>query len=47
MDKEKCDYKSKDKIARSKYKYKIRDSEYLPEGAKKLKELLLKLFLKK
>ena len=43
MDKEKCDYKSKDKIARSKYKYKIRDSEYMPEGAKKIKRITSKV----
>ncbi len=43
MDKEKCDYKSKDKIARSKYKYKIRDSEYMPEGSKKIKRITSKV----
>ena len=46
MDKEKCDYKSKDKIARSKYKYKIRDSEYMPEGAKKIKRITSKVVAK-
>ena len=42
IDKEKCDYKSKDKIARSKYKYKYRENEIMPEGAKKIKRITSK-----
>ena len=46
MDKEKCDYKSKDKIARSKYKYKFRQNEIMPEGAKKIKRITSKVVAK-
>ena len=46
MDKEKCDYKSKDKIARSKYKYKFRQNEIMPEGAKKIKRITSKVIAK-
>ena len=46
MDKKKCDYKSKDKIARSKYKYKYRENEIMPEGAKKIKRITSKVVAK-
>ena len=46
MDKEKCDYKSEDKIARSKYKYKFRQNEIMPEGAKKIKRITSKVVAK-
>ena len=46
IDKEKCDYESKDKIARSKYKYKYRENEIMPEGAKKIKRITSKVVAK-
>ena len=46
MDKEKCDYKSNDKIARSKYKYKYRENEIMPKGAKKIKRITSKVVAK-
>ena len=46
IDKEKCDYKSKDKIARSKYKYKYRENEIMPAGAKKIKRITSKVVAK-
>ena len=46
MDKEKCDYKSNDKISRSKYKYKYRENEIMPEGAKKIKRITSKVVAK-
>ena len=47
MDKDKCEYKSKDKIPKTKYKYKVRDRHYIPEGAKKIKRITSKVVPKK
>ena len=42
MDKEKCDYKPKERVSRTKYKYKAKNRHYMPEGAKKIKRLTSK-----
>lgn len=42
MDKEKCDYKPKERVSRTKYKYTVKDRHYMPEGAKKIKRLTSK-----
>ena len=42
MDKEMCDYKSKNRVSRTKYKYKTKDRHHIPEGAKKIKRLTSK-----
>ena len=44
MDKEKCDYKPKERVSRTQYKYKAKDRHYMPEGAKKIKRLTSKTF---
>ena len=47
MDKEKCDYKPKERVSRTKYKYTVKDRHYMPEGAKKTKRLTSKTVAKK
>ncbi len=47
MEKEKCDYKPKERISRTKYKYKAKDRHYMPEGAKKIKRLTSKTVAKR
>lgn len=47
MDKEKCDYKPKERVSRTQYKYKAKDRHYMPEGAKKIKRLTSKTVAKK
>ena len=47
MDKEKCDYKPKERVSRTQYKYKAKDRHYMPEGAKKIKRLKSKTVAKK
>lgn len=42
MDKDKCDYKPKERVSRTKYKYTVKDRHYMPEGAKKIKRLTSK-----
>ncbi len=42
MDKDKCKYKSKDNVPKTKYKYRVSDRHYIPEGAKKIKRLTSK-----
>ena len=42
MDKEKCEYKPKERVSRTKYKYTVKDRHYMPEGAKKIKRLTSK-----
>ena len=47
MDKEKCDYKPKERVSRTQYKYKAKDRHYMPEGAKKIKRLTSKTVAKR
>ena len=47
MEKEKCDYKPKERVSRTQYKYKAKDRHYIPEGAKKIKRLTSKTVAKK
>ena len=47
MDKEKCDYEPKERVSRTKYKFKVKDRHYMPEGAKKIKRLTSKTEAKK
>ena len=47
MEKEKCDYKPKERVSRTKYKYKAKDRHYMPEGAKKIKRLTSKTVAKR
>ena len=47
MDKDKCKYKSKDNVPKTKYKYRVSDRHYIPEGAKKIKRITSKVVPKK
>ena len=47
MDKDKCEYKSKDNVPKTKYKYRVSDRHYIPEGAKKIKRITSKVVPKK
>ena len=47
MEKEKCDYKPKERVSRTQYKYKAKDRHYMPEGAKKIKRLTSKTVAKR
>ena len=47
MDKDKCKYKSKDNVPKTKYKYRVQERHYIPEGAKKIKRIISKVIPKK
>lgn len=47
MDKDKCKYKSKDNVPKTKYKYRVQERHYIPEGAKKIKRITSKVVPKK
>ena len=47
MDKDKCKYKSKDNVPKTKYKYRVQDRHYIPDGAKKIKRITSKVVPKK